>query len=170
MKKSLLSAPDRKKLNEAAAHEMEAAHMYSYFATCMQKNRWRGFEKFFASESAGEYEHRAIIAQFMTDRNDEPEMESTPEIDVKAEGFKDLLEYAYNKEAELEEFYCEFWDSSKDPTVKQFLLQFIEIQRKSIAEIGSMLQRVEYCKDDTAALMALDVELLGNQNPPIPIG
>jgi ferritin len=41
----------------------------------------------------------------------------------------------------------------------QFLLQFLEIQRKSIGEYGDLLARLQIADDNAAALLMIDNEL-----------
>jgi ferritin len=64
-------------------------------------------------------------------------------------------------ELELGEFYENFYDTSDDPTVKQFVLKYIEQQRKSVGEYGDLLARLERCGDNQAALLMFDTELKG---------
>ena len=54
MKKSLLSASDKKKLNQAVEHELFASNFYKYAASCSQRQGLFGAQKFFEAESADE--------------------------------------------------------------------------------------------------------------------
>jgi ferritin len=42
---------------------------------------------------------------------------------------------------------------------QQFLLQFLEIQRKSVGEYGDLLTRLKIVQDDAAGQLMIDKEL-----------
>jgi ferritin len=157
--KSLLSSQDKAGLNKAVQHELRISNTYKYFATCLQKQGYFGAQKYFLHESEEELKHWQILADFFNDRNDEADMPSIPAINVEAEGIKDLFEEALSIEMELEEFYQELYKSSKDVTVQQFLLQFLEIQRKSIGEYLDLVATLDRCSNDPAALLIFDASL-----------
>lgn len=157
--KSLLKASDKKKLNEAVVKELTASNMYKYFSTCMQRKGYFGASAFFLNESNEELGHWKILADFMNDRGDEAEMGAISAVSYSSDGLKDVFEHAFEAEAELEEFYSEFYAESKDEVVKQFLLDFIEIQRKAVGEYGDFLATLERCENNPSALLIFDNSL-----------
>ena len=70
----------------------------------------------------------------------------------------DAIERAYKQEVDLGKKYTT-WHGQVDPMTGQFLLQFLEIQRKSIGEYGDLLSRLEIADDNAAALLMIDQEL-----------
>ena len=157
--KTLLKTADKNKLNEAVVKELTASNMYKYFSTCTQRTGYFGASAFFLNESKEELEHWKDLADFMNDRGDEAEMGAIPAIDYDSEGLKALFEHAFQAEAELEEFYTEFYASSNDDVVKEFLLKFIKIQRKAVGEYGDLLATLERCEGNPSALLIFDSSL-----------
>jgi len=157
--KSLLKTADKAKLNEAIVQELKAANMYKYFSTCMQRKGYFGSAAFFLNESNEELSHWKILADFMNDRGDEAEMGAIPAIEYSSDGIKDVFSHAFEAEAELEEFYTEFCEATKDHVVKEFLLKFIKIQRKAVGEYGDLLATLERCENNPAALLTFDLSL-----------
>ena len=51
------------------------------------------------------------------------------------------------------------WYARADVTTQQFLLQFIEIQRKSIGEYGDLISRLDRSGDDECGIIIIDQEL-----------
>jgi ferritin len=47
----------------------------------------------------------------------------------------------------------------KDCVTAQFLLQFIEIQRKAVGEVKDILSLLNIAKDNSAALLEIDEKL-----------
>lgn len=159
--KSLLSTQDNSALNKAVAFELKAANTYKYFATCLQKMGYFGAQSFFLHESEDELSHWKILADFFNDRNDEADMPAIPAIEVDSEDIKSLFEEALSLEMEGEELYQDAYKSSKDVTVQQFLLQFIEIQRKAVGEYLDLIATLERCGNDNAAILIFDQSLKG---------
>lgn len=159
MKKSLLSKPDRSKLNEAVGRELYAVNMYKYFATCTQKQGLFGAQAYFLRESDEEQKHWKMIADFMNDMGDEAEMPAIPAIDVEADSLMDLLNKAFEVESDLGDFYGEFCESTKDFYLKPFLLKMIDIQRKAIGEYGDLIARLSLIGTEKTGLLIFDSEL-----------
>lgn len=157
--KSLLKASDKAILNKAVIHELTASNMYKYFSTCMQRKGYFGVAAFFLNESNEELTHWKMIADFMNDRGDEAEMGSIPAIKYDSDGLKQVFEHSFEAEAELEEFYVESYSTTKDEVLKEFLLKFINIQRKAVGEYGDYLATIERCENNPAALLIFDSSL-----------
>ena len=93
--------------------------------------------------------------------NDLGNVAEVPDIDGCDDEIKtlaDAIERAYKAEVDLGKKYTT-WHGQVDPMTGQFLLQFLEIQRKSIGEYGDLLSRLELADDNAAALLMIDQEL-----------
>jgi ferritin len=144
---------------EAIGLELHAANKYKYFATCLQYKGYFGCQKYFNAEAEEELKHHRILTDFMNDRGDEADMPKVEAIDEDHDELLSAFMSAYDFEVELEEFYQDFYKSTKDVTIQQFLLQFLEIQKKSIGEYGDLIARLELCGDNQAALLMFDHEI-----------
>ena len=49
--------------------------------------------------------------------------------------------------------------TASDPMAQQFLLQFLEIQRKSTGEYGDLLARLDRANGDECGILIVDQEL-----------
>jgi ferritin len=163
MKTSLLSASDKKKLNQAVEHELYASNFYKYAASCCQKYGLFGAQKFFEKESADELEHYYKLRDFFNDRGDEAEMPQIDAVDFK-EGIDlmGILDAAYELEKDLGDFYNEFYFATKDATVHARIQKFVKIQTKAIGEYGDLLARLSLVSECPGGLLIFDQEL-GNK-------
>ena len=163
MKTSLLSASDKKKLNQAVEHELYASNFYKYAASCCQKYGLFGAQKFFEKESADELEHYYKLRDFFNDRGDEADMPQVDAVDFK-EGIDlmGILDAAYELEKDLGDFYNEFYFATKDATVHARIQKFVKIQTKAIGEYGDLLARLSLVSECPGGLLIFDQEL-GNK-------
>jgi ferritin len=159
--KSLLTADDKKRAQEALENELKAHLTYRQFSASMRRAGYFGASAFFDKESADEMAHYKNWEEFMDDRGDIASVPKTPGTYLKPSLLKTAFEEAYQMELELGEFYEGFYEASDDPTVKVYVQQYIEIQRKSVGEYGDLLARLERCGDNQAALLVFDTELKG---------
>jgi len=72
---------------------------------------------------------------------------------------RNAFETYFDNEKELGDFYNEWYMSTKDASVHQRLIEFVEIQTKSIGEAGDFLATLDQCEDDKAALLLFDKSL-----------
>jgi ferritin len=114
-----------------------------------------GAQKFFKNESSEELEHYQTIVDFINDRGSVAETPTIEAIEETIDTLESALTFAYNAEVELGNKYSEWYSASEDPIVSQFLLQFIEIQRKSIGFYADLLQRLSLGGD----ILVFDSEL-----------
>lgn len=163
MKTSLLSASDKKKLNQAVEHELYASNFYKYAASCCQKYGLFGAQKFFEKESADELEHYYKLRDFFNDRGDEADMPQVDAVEFK-EGIDlmGILDAAYELEKDLGDFYNEFYFATKDATVHARIQKFVKIQTKAIGEYGDLLARLSLVSECPGGLLIFDQEL-GNK-------
>ena len=163
MKTSLLSASDKKKLNQAVEHELYASNFYKYAASCCQKYGLFGAQKFFEKESADELEHYYKLRDFFNDRGDEADMPQIDAVDFK-EGIDlmGILDAAYELEKDQGDFYNEFYFATKDATVHARIQKFVKIQTKAVGEYGDLLARLSLVSECPGGLLIFDQEL-GNK-------
>jgi len=163
MKPSLLSASDKKKLNQAVEHELFASNFYKYAASCSQRQGLFGAQKFFEAESADELTHYYKLRNFFNDRGDEADMPQIDAVEFK-EGIDlmGILDAAYELEKDLGEFYNDFYFATKDATVQVQIHDFVEFQTKAVGEYGDLLARLSLVSECPGGLLIFDQEL-GNK-------
>lgn len=157
MLKSFLTQQTDDILNEAISEELHASHLYRHIANQCQRLGFFGAQKFFQNESNDELWHYQLIVDFINDRGSVAE---TPVIDAIHKDVADLsdaLTLGYEAEIALGDKYANWYKKSlpADPFAAQFLLQFLEIQRKSIGQYGDLLSRLNLGGD----LLVFDKEL-----------
>ena len=159
--KMIISAECKNMLDEAISLEMSQSHLWKHIANHMQRAGFFGAQAYFLKESAEELEHYQLIVEFL---NDVGAVAKMPDIDRLTETFDTLskaLERAYATEEAVYRDYSRFYAQEDDPVVKQFLLQFLEIQRKAVGAYGDLLSRLAIAGDDKAAQLIIDKELAG---------
>lgn len=144
---SLLNPQVKELLNKAISSELYASQLYRYLAVQMQRMGLFGMQKFFEDESLDEIKHYEILRNYINDMGD---MASTPKVsavDDSVGGIGSALNIAYEAEKALLYEYVDTYekveDDMEDCITAQFLLQFIERQRKSVGEYGDLIARFE---------------------------
>lgn len=162
--KSLLKKEVKGMLDEAIKHELYAHLLYANVANYMQSVGFFGAQKYFLSESADEFTHYQKLVDYINDRGDVASIGYILKMDDAPKSLLESFEIALEAETDLEQFYVKIYEKSEemgDCITAQFLLQFMEIQRKAVGEIKDMLSIISICGDNSAALLELD-EKLGN--------
>lgn len=161
MPRSLLPKNTTAILAEAVSAELYASHRYRYLSNHMQRLGYFGAAAFFRTESAAELEHYQRHADYMNDRGGVAPVPDLPEITDPVKSLRDALEIAYEMEIDLGEQYGGWWLRLKesDPATTQHLLQFIEIQTKSVGEYGDWLARLDRAGEDECGILLIDQEL-----------
>ena len=157
--KSLLQGQTASMLNAAIAEELYASNLYKHLANQMQRMGYFGAQKFLLTESAHELEHYQRLVDYMDERGDMASMPAVPAMTETCNGLRDMLEMVYETELQLERKYTGWYKACPCEITRQFLLQFLELQRKSVGEISDWIARLERCGNDNAALLILDKEL-----------
>lgn len=157
MLKSFLTQQTDAILNDAISEELHASHLYRHIANQCQRLGLFGAQKFFKSESADELEHYEEIVNFINDRGSVADTPDISEITEEIKSLEDALNAGYQAEVALGNKYSGWYKQTltADPFVSQFLLQFLEIQRKSIGEYGDLLARLKLGGD----VLVFDKEL-----------
>lgn len=158
--KNLLAKPIEAMLQEAVQAELYASHLYKSMANQLQRIGYFGAQKFFAGESANELTHYQKHADFLNDRGAIANLPALEPITDKVMTLNDAIEIAYETELQLGSDYERWYKGcASDVTVQQFLLQFLEEQRKSVGEYGDLLARLARAGTNEAALFMIDTEL-----------
>lgn len=158
----IISANLKAVLDEAVHSELYASNLYKHVANQLQRIGYFGAQKFFLKESADELAHYQLHVDF---QNDVGTVAKVPAIEAMSEPIKtlsDAIELGYETELELYENYKDWYEqAASDPVVQQFLLQFLEFQRKSVGEYGDLLARIQLVDQDKAGMLLIDQELGG---------
>lgn len=157
--KSLLPTHTPAMLNAAIAAELYAANFYKHLANQMQRMGYFGAQKFLLTESAHELEHYQRLVDYMDERGAMADMPAVPAITETCSSLRDAIEIAYETELQLERDYVGWYKACPCEITRQFLLQFLEIQRKAVGEMSDWIARLDRCGTDNAALLILDKEL-----------
>lgn len=160
--KSILSANDKKIIQEAVQQELYASHLYKQVANFMQRAGYFGAQAFFAGEAGDELEHYEKHVQFMNDMGDVAEVPALPAISQRPDGLEAAVKLGFDTELSLGKKYECWHTAATSPMTKQHLLQFLEIQRKSIGEYGDWLARIERAAGDECGLLIIDKEMGAN--------
>jgi len=156
----IISADHKRILDDAIHSELYASNLYKHIANQVQRLGYLGATKFFLKESAAELEHYQLHAQF---QNDVGTVAKVPMIEAMTDSiksFSDAMELAYETELELYNSYKDWYSqTSNDPAIQQFLLQFLELQRTSVGEYGDLLSRIQLVDQDKAGMLLIDQEL-----------
>ena len=156
---NLLDKATEDMLNRAVHAELYASHLYKHVANQMQRVGFFGTQKFFAGESADELTHYQKIADYMNDRGAMAKVPALEACTEKAANVAEAIELGYETELQLMRDYEKWYRECKCVTTQQFLLQFLELQRKSVGEYGDLLSRLKIIEDDKCGLIIIDQEL-----------
>ena len=160
--KMIISADCKKMLDEAIHSELYASNLYKHIANQLQRIGYFGATKFFLKESADELEHYQRHVEFQNDVGTVAKVPMIEAMNDTIETLSDAIEIGYETELELYNNYKEWYsETSDDPVVQQFLLQFLEIQRTSVGEYGDLLARIQLVDQDKAGMLLIDQELGG---------
>jgi ferritin len=146
-------------LNKAVHAELYASHLYRHVSNQMQRVGFFGTQKFFAKEASSELEHYQLIVDYMNDRGT---MALVPALEACTEVAIDIgqaIKLGYETELQLMRDYEKWYRECKCVTTQQFLLQFLEFQRKSVGEYGDLLARLGLVSGDKAGMLLIDQEL-----------
>jgi ferritin len=158
----IISADCKKMLDEAVHSELYASNLYKHIANQLQRLGYFGASKFFLNESADELKHYQLHVEFQNDVGTVAKVPMIEAMNETIETFSDAIETGYETELELLTNYQSWYlEAADDPIVQQFLLQFLEIQRRSVGEYGDLLSRIQLVDQDKAGMLLIDQELGG---------
>lgn len=160
MVKNQLQKAVEANLAEAVHSELFASALYRHLANQLQRLGYFGAQKFFLSESGDELEHYQRHVDYVNDRGGVVAVPAVEAPTDKVATLRDALEVAYDTELQLQNDYAKWYGlASADPVTQQHLLQFLEIQRKSVGQYGDLLARMDRAGSDECALLIIDKEL-----------
>ncbi len=157
--KSLLSKALEAMLNEAVHAELYASNLYRHLANQAQRMGYFGAQKHFSSAASEEVEHYQKLADYMNDRGSVAKVPALEAITDKVGSMADMLEAAFEAELDLERNYVRWYKNCECEITKQFLLDFLEEQRKAVGEYGDLISRLDRAGDNEAAILLIDQEL-----------
>ena len=159
--KSLLTPSIKNGLQQAIEYELYQSNLWKHIANQLQRLGLFGGQKYFLAESAEELTHYQILVDGINDFGDVADMPKIDAIKDKIESLDDALTIGYEMEVEVYKFYKKLYSTieEEDCSVAQFILQFIEIQRKAVGAYGDLLSRYEIAKK-TQEILEFD-EYLG---------
>ena len=157
MLKSLLSEDMKEGLQDAIQVELQQASLWKSLANQMQRLGFFGSQKYFLAESAEELTHYQMHVEFMNDMGDCAELPTIDAVKDKVKTIGDALEIGYEIEVDVYNQYKDFYKKAEDEdvVVAQYLLQFLEIQRKAVGHYGDLLAKYKVA-ESTKELLEFD--------------
>lgn len=157
--KNLLPPAAEAILNKAIASELYASNFYRHLAAQMQRLGYFGAAAFFSREAASELEHFQLHVDYINDRGSVAKIPVVPAMTEAVTSLGDAIEQALETELQLGNDYQTWYSSCGCVTTQQFLLQFLEIQRKSAGEYGDLQSRLARVGDDQCGILLIDQEM-----------
>lgn len=153
MPRTLLLKPEVKSLlDEVAGQELYASHLYTYLAAKMQGIGMFGAQAFYERESAEELTHFALLRDYVNDMGGVIAVPQVNAIDDPIFSISEALLLSEETEIMLMRKYVSVYESVEDEmedcVTAQFLLQFIEIQRKAVGLYGDLRARLSLNPSD----------------------
>lgn len=149
--KSLLKPEIKKWFDKSIESELYASNLYKHIANQMQRLGFFGIQKYYLKESNEELTHYQKLVDFINDMGDVATVMAIPKITDSVKDISDALDLSYETELELMKQYQQFYDlaeESGDCITSTFLIEFMQIQRKSVGEYGDLISRFEKNKTD----------------------
>jgi ferritin len=155
--KSLLSPAMKKGMQDAVYAELYQSNLWKSLANQLQKLGLFGSQKYFLAESAEELTHYQMHVEFMNDMGDCADLPKIDAVTDKVTDIGDALEIGYNTELDVYNQYKEFYEkaANEDVSVAQYVLQFIEIQRKAVGHYGDLLAKYKIA-EQTKEILEFD--------------
>jgi ferritin len=147
----------KKGLQDAVYTELYQSNLWKSLANQLQKIGYFGTQKYFLAESAEELTHYQMHVEFMNDMGDCADLPKIDAITDKVTDIGDALEIGYNTEVDVYNQYKDFYKEAEDEdvSVAQYILQFIEIQRKAVGHYGDLLAKYKIA-EATKELLEFD--------------
>ena len=157
MLKSLLSKDMKEGMQDAIQVELQQASLWKSLANQMQRLGYFGSQKYFLAESAEELTHYQMHVEFMNDMGDCADLPNIDAVNDKVKNIGDALEIGYEIELDVYNQYKEFYEKAEDEdvVVAQYLLQFLETQRKAVGHYGDLLAKYKVA-EETKEILEFD--------------
>jgi ferritin len=155
--KSLLSPAMKKGMQDAVYVELYQSNLWKSLANQLQRLGLFGSQKYFLAESAEELTHYQMHVEFMNDMGDCADLPKIDAVTDKVTDIGDALEIGYNTELDVYNQYKDFYEKAadEDVSVAQYILQFIEIQRKAVGHYGDLLAKYKIA-EQTKEILEFD--------------
>lgn len=157
MLKSLLSEDMKEGMQDAIQVELQQSNLWKSLANQMQRLGFFGTQKYFLAESAEELTHYQMHVEFMNDMGDCADLPNIDAVKDKVKTIGDALEIGYEIEVDVYNQYKDFYKKAEDEdvVVAQYLLQFLEIQRKAVGHYGDLLAKYKVA-EETKEILEFD--------------
>jgi hypothetical protein len=144
-------------MQDAVQVELQQSSLWKSLANQMQRLGYFGSQKYFLAESAEELTHYQMHVEFMNDMGDCADLPKIDAINDKVKTIGDALEIGYEIELDVYNQYKDFYEksASEDVVVAQYLLQFLEIQRKAVGHYGDLLAKYKVA-EETKEILEFD--------------
>jgi len=131
---------------KSLASELYASNLYKHIANQLQRTGLFGAQAFYLKESSEELEHYKKLADYINDMGWVAPVPAVPKISDAVSSMMDALELSYETELDLlkqyQKFYEEAEDKYKDCVTATFLIEFMQIQRKSIGQYADLIAKL----------------------------
>jgi len=145
MVKSLLKPEIQVWFEKSLASELYASNLYKHIANQLQRLGLFGAQKYYLKESAEELTHYQKLADYINDMGWVAPVPAVPKISDSITGILDALEISYETELDLmhqyQKFYSEAEDKYEDCVTATFLIELLQIQRKSVGEYADFIAK-----------------------------
>lgn len=146
MVQSLLSAEIKIWLEKSLASELHVSNLYKHIANQLQRLGYFGAQSYFLKESADELSHYQKLSDYCNDMGWVAPVPAVPKMSDKISNISDALEISYEAELDLlnqyKKFYEEAEDKYDDCITATFIIEFLQIQRKSVGEYGDLIAKL----------------------------
>lgn len=164
---NLLDQSIENDLRSATYEELYASRLYQHVSNQLTYLGYFGAASYFKNESDDELSHYRKHVEYLNDRGSVAPVPESPLFDTgspKVESLRHALLIGYNTEVALGQKYEQWYKYAldEDVTTAQYLLQFLEIQRKSVGEYSDLIARLDLCGDNQAAILIIDKEMGSN--------
>jgi len=147
---------------EQLTMERHANAAYSAIAASLSTTPFLGFAKWFYAQGKEELDHAERVFNYIIERGAEPKIEVVEEVAFATKKPTESMNAAAELEASVTEHLVkvgEAAESEGDPLTCQFLIWFLEEQRKSEAVINDFIKQLQLAEGDNAALYLFDHEI-----------
>ena len=146
MATSLLNNEIKSLLEKALASELYVSNLYKHIANQLQRLGYFGAQSYYLKESAEELTHYQRLSDYCNDMGWVAPVPAVPKMSDKISNISDALEISYEAELDLlnqyKKFYEEAEDKYDDCITATFIIEFLQIQRKSVGEYGDLIAKL----------------------------
>lgn len=143
-------------IHDQIAHEAYNAHLYLKIATNLENMGLDNIAKHFHGQFAEENEHQAKFSGYLTDRNENVVIKSTPAVDVNPSDIVDIADKYLKQEQlttkKIKDISKVAWDEW-DLLTFNFLHEMLEIQLIEEKEALTFRDQAKFIGSDKSALL-----------------